>query len=152
MNHRVRHKLSASVFVVLLKGPDILLLRRKGTGWVDGAFSIPAGGLDAGETISAAAIREAEEEVGVQIEPAHLTYAHTLHSLTEGRDWVGHFFIVTDWAGTPELREPEKHSDLVWWPLRSLPPETIPYVRQALLCIDQRQPYSEFGWTEPPAS
>lgn len=146
MSNRVRHKLSASVFVALLKGTEILLLRRMGTGWMDGAFSIPAGGLDAGETISAAAVREAWEEVGVRIGQADLAYAHTLHSLTEGGDWVGHFFTATRWEGTPALREPDKHSDLGWWPLRNLPPETIPYVRQALLCIDQRKPYSEFGW------
>lgn len=147
MGNRIRHKFSASVFVALLSGSEILLLRRKGTGWMDGAFSIPAGGLDAGETISEAAIREAREEVGVRIDPADLAYAHTLHSLTESRDWVGHFFTVMRWNGTPALQEPDKHSDLGWWPLRNLPQETIPYVRQALLCIDQRKPYSEFGWT-----
>jgi 8-oxo-dGTP pyrophosphatase MutT (NUDIX family) len=149
MSNRVRHKLSASVFIALLSEQKILLLRRKGTGWLDGAFSVPAGGVDADETISAAAVREAWEEVGVRIEPADLAYAHTLHSLTEGRDWVGHFFTVTRWAGTPTLREPDKHSDLGWWPLRKLPQETIPYVRQALRCINQREPYSEFGWTTP---
>lgn len=50
------------------------MLRRKGTGWMDGSFSIPAGGLDAGEPIGAAAIREAYEEVGVQITSENLQY------------------------------------------------------------------------------
>ncbi len=54
---KVRHKYSASVFVVLMRGEDICLLRRKGTGWPDGLFSLPAGGLDAGETIASAGIR-----------------------------------------------------------------------------------------------
>ena len=51
MNQRVRHKHSASVFVVLLRGAEICMLRRKGTGWMDGSLSVPAGGLDANETI-----------------------------------------------------------------------------------------------------
>jgi 8-oxo-dGTP pyrophosphatase MutT (NUDIX family) len=150
MTTRVRHKLSASVFIALLRGRDVLLLRRTGTGWLDGCLSVPAGGLDASETIAAAAIREAHEEIGVRIASENLTYAHTLHSLTDGSDWVGHFFRVTQWTGAPSLRERDKHSDLAWWPLSDLPPATIPYVRQALICIDQGRPYSEFGWPLAP--
>jgi ADP-ribose pyrophosphatase YjhB (NUDIX family) len=113
---------------------------------MDGSFSIPTGGLDANETISAAGLREAREEVGVQIAPENLTYAHTLHSLTAGSDWVGHSFTATEWIGTPRLFEPDKHSDLAWWPIHYLPPQMIPYVRQALLCVSRSRPYSEFGW------
>jgi 8-oxo-dGTP pyrophosphatase MutT (NUDIX family) len=54
---------------------------------MDGSFSIPAGGLEAGETIGAVAIREAYEEVGVRIAQDDLRYVHTLHSQTEGQAW-----------------------------------------------------------------
>lgn len=147
MRQRIRHTLSASVFVALRRGPEVCLLRRTGTGWMDGSFSVPAGGLDANETIAAAAIRESQEEVGVRISLDHLNHAHTLHALTAGSDWVGHFFSVTMWSGTPRLCEPDKHSDLIWCPVQDLPDETVPYVRQALLCIERGQPYSEFGWS-----
>jgi 8-oxo-dGTP pyrophosphatase MutT (NUDIX family) len=122
------------------------MLKRKGTGWMDGSFSIPAGGLDAGETIAAAAIREAHEEVGVQISPDNLQYVHTLHCKTEGRTWVGHFFQAADWVGEPTLCEPDKHSDLQWQAINELPSETIPYVRQALEYVANQKPYSEHGW------
>uniref|UniRef100_UPI00046ACCDC NUDIX domain-containing protein n=1 Tax=Brucella intermedia TaxID=94625 RepID=UPI00046ACCDC len=101
MSERIRYQMSASVFVMLIKEGEICMLRRKGTGWMDGSFSIPAGGLDAGETIRAAAAREAYEEVGVNIAPENLHYVHTLHSKTEGRTWLGHFFQATIWEGTP---------------------------------------------------
>jgi 8-oxo-dGTP pyrophosphatase MutT (NUDIX family) len=113
---------------------------------MDGSFSIPAGGLDAGETIGAAAIREAYEEVGVRIAPGDLRYVHTLHSRTGGAAWVGHFFQAMVWEGAPALREPDKHSDLQWRSIDALPSETIPYVRQAILAIAARKPYSEYGW------
>jgi len=106
----------------------------------------PLGGLDAGETIRAAAAREAYEEVGVNIAPENLHYVHTLHSKTEGRTWLGHFFQATIWEGTPSLRELDKHSDLQWMPVTALPSETIPYVRQAILCTTAQQQYSEYGW------
>jgi 8-oxo-dGTP pyrophosphatase MutT (NUDIX family) len=147
MSLRIRHTLSASVFVALRRGLEVCLLRRKGTGWMDGSFSIVAGGLDASETIAAAAIRESQEEVGVRISLDRLDYAHTLHALTAGNDWVGHFFSVRTWSGTPRLCEPDKHSDLIWCSVQNLPDETIPYVRQALLCIERGQTYSEFGWS-----
>ena len=122
------------------------MLKRKGTGWMDGSFSIPAGGLDADETIHAAAIREAYEEVGVQIAPSALDHVHTLHSRTAGQTWVGHFFKTATWQGTPLLREVDKHSDLQWRPFHALPSETIPYVRQALSCVAEGRSYSEYGW------
>jgi 8-oxo-dGTP pyrophosphatase MutT (NUDIX family) len=146
VNEKKRHQLSASVFVMLVKDEKICMLRRHGTGWMDGSFSIPAGGLDAGETVQAAAIREAYEEVGVRIAPDDLHYVHTLHSKTNGNTWLGHFFQTAHWDGAAALREPDKHADLQWWPVDDLPPETIPYVRQAILAVAAQNPYSEYGW------
>lgn len=92
LNERVRFQLSSAVFIILTRGPEICMLRRKTTGWMDGSFSIPAGGLEAGETIRLAAAREAYEEIGITIAPETLQPVHTLHSLTAGNQWLGHFF------------------------------------------------------------
>lgn len=43
----------------------MLLLKRANTGHLDGFWSVPAGRLDGGESITAGAVREAYEEVGV---------------------------------------------------------------------------------------
>jgi len=77
-----------------------------------GSSSVPAEGLDDGETIRSAATREAYEEVGVQIAATDLHHVHTLHSRTNGQSWIGHFFKTEQWAGTPALRELDKHCDL----------------------------------------
>lgn len=134
--------------MVLMRGQEVCLLRRKGTGWMDGLFSLAAGALEAGETIASAASWEAQEELGVEVFPASTRYAHTLHSLTDGTGWVGHFFVATEWLGRPTLCESEKHSDLTWRHLQDLPDDLIPYVRQALSCIAEGIPYSEFGWPD----
>ncbi|MGO4573883.1 NUDIX hydrolase [Microvirga sp. 2TAF3] len=149
MSAHHRHQLTASVFVVLRRSNEICLLRRAHTGWMDGYMSIPAGGLDANETILEAAIREAREEVGITLEPSALRHAHTLHSLTESRDWLGHFFMATEWAGEPQICEPDKHDTLIWAPVSALPHNMIPYIRQGLLGIEERQTYSEYGWERP---
>jgi 8-oxo-dGTP pyrophosphatase MutT (NUDIX family) len=147
MSERRRHMFSGSVFVVALRGDlEVLMLRRARTGWMDGYWSLPAGGLDAGETLRSAAARELAEEVGLVVEQSVLRHAHVAHSLTEGRDWVGHFFTATTWKGEPSLREPDRHDQVQWFCLADLPEPTIPYVRQALSHILVGTPYSEFGW------
>ncbi len=143
---RVRHQLSAAVFVALVKDGTVCMLRRVATGWLDGQVSLPAGALEAGETLRQAAAREAKEEIGVQVLPSDLRHAHTVHSSTDGSDWTGHFFIADAWAGEPRICEPDKHDDLRWESLAGLPINTIPYVRQALIAIGQAESYSEFGW------
>ncbi len=126
LSERVRFQLSIAVFVILARGEEICMLQRKGTGWMDGSFSIPAGGLDAGETIRTAAAREALEETGVYIAPEKLVPVHTLHSLTDNNTWLGYFFRADEWSGTPSICEPDKHANLQWCSLAALPDNTYP--------------------------
>jgi len=146
MRERLRYQLSVSVFVILKRQDKLCMFRRCGTGWMDGSWSIPAGGLEAGETIRAAAMREAHEEVGVNILSEDLHHVHSLHSRTDGRTWLGHFFQATNWDGIPRLCEPDKHSDLQWQFINGLPSGTLPYVRQAITSVAAHQTYSEYGW------
>lgn len=143
---RERYCLSVAVFILLRKGNQICMFKRTGTGWMDGFYSLPAGGLEEGETLTAAAAREANEELGVSIAPENLELSHTLHVRTEERSWVGHFFSCTHWQGEPYLAEPEKHSALGWEEMDVLPHNTIPYVRQAIDNILISRVYSEYGW------
>ncbi|HWT64444.1 MAG TPA: NUDIX domain-containing protein [Ochrobactrum sp.] len=146
MTERERHMQSAAVFMILRKNTQVLLLQRKATGWMDGQFSVPAGALDAGETVQAAAIREALEEVGVTIQTLNTRYAHTMHCKTGSAVWMGHFFTASEWLGEPHLCEPDKHSKTKWCEITSLPENLIPYVKQALEMIERDVAYSEFGW------
>lgn len=41
------------------------MIRRSTSGWIDGIYSLPANGLEFGETLSGAAARETQEEVGI---------------------------------------------------------------------------------------
>jgi 8-oxo-dGTP pyrophosphatase MutT (NUDIX family) len=143
---RVRYNLSVAVFVLLKRGDDICMLRRIGTGWMDGFYSLPAGGLEEKETLLTAASREAKEEIGVDISTDDLHLSHSMHVWTEDRSWLGYFFTCSKWQGVPYLAEPDKHSELRWENIFSLPPDTIPYVKQAIEHINTYTPYSEHGW------
>jgi len=42
--------------IVLVRGNQVLLAKRQGTGYADGAWNLPSGKLEDGETVSQAAI------------------------------------------------------------------------------------------------
>ena len=56
-----------AVHIFLLRGDSVLLLRRSNTGFEDGRLSVVAGHVEPGESVTAAAIREAREEVGIDL-------------------------------------------------------------------------------------
>lgn len=143
---RERYNLSVAVFILLLREDELCMLRRANTGWMDGCFSLPAGGLEKGETLSAAASRELKEETGIEVLPSELILAHSMHVWTDNRSWMGHYFICRKWTGEPVLAEPDKHSKVEWKRISALPEETIPYVRQAVDAINSDENYSEYGW------
>ncbi len=64
-----------TVHLFFIRENQVLLIRRFNTGFADGQYSVPAGHLDGGETVIAAAMREAQEEVGVQLEPQYIHYS-----------------------------------------------------------------------------
>ena len=145
---RQRFALSASVFVVVRRGEQILLLRRANTGWHDGHWSLPAGGHDGGETLEQSAARELREEVGIDAHPHDMRLIHVLHARAgdNGGEWLGTFFLATQWQGEPALGEPDKHDALGWYPLNELPSGLIAYTRQGLELGLQGTTYSTFGW------
>jgi 8-oxo-dGTP pyrophosphatase MutT (NUDIX family) len=90
-----------------------------------------------------AAVREAREEVGVEIAIDDLVFSTVMHRI-EGDERVDFFFQAQAWRGDPFNAEPEKCDDLRWFDLNGLPENTVPYVRQALGNHLARIPFSEY--------
>nr|WP_228046750.1 NUDIX domain-containing protein [Saccharopolyspora sp. HNM0983] len=112
---------------MLLRDGQVLLSMRRGDAY-DGMWHLPSGKLDAGEDLPAAAVREAREEIGVQLAPDALTHCHVVHAVAPGVPArIGHFFTARHWTGTPVNREPGKCYRLAWFPLDRLPAGTIEY-------------------------
>ena len=53
------------VMLVIRQGDRVLLARRENTGFKDGYFALPGGKHDGHEPITLAAVREAQEELGI---------------------------------------------------------------------------------------
>jgi len=134
-----------AVFVLLERDGKILLLRRFNTGYRDGFYSLPAGHLDGNETASAAACREALEEVGIALQPEQLEFKHVAHRQAEegSHERVDFYFLATNWSGEPVNTEPDKCDELRWAAYDDLPPNMVPNVRQALADVQAGRYYSD---------
>lgn len=139
----MRARFPVTVHLLFFREGQILLLRRFNTGYADGQYSVPAGHLDGGETVMAAAVREAEEEVGVGIEPDDLTFSTVMHRMEE-EERVDFFVEVRRWQGEPYNAEPDKCDDLCWVAVDQLPVNLVAYVRQALRNHLSGVPFGEF--------
>ena len=145
-----RTKVIPTVYLVLTRGNKILLSRRFNTGFQDGKYSFPAGHVEGDEeTFRQAIIREAREEIGIEISQEDLGLVHVMHrKQTEPTNErrVNLFFIAKRWKGEPKIMEPNKCDDLNWFEIGRLPENTIHYVKQASNCIRDKIFYSEYGW------
>ncbi len=113
--------------VLLRRGNQTLLLKRQNTGYEDGNYGLPAGHIEFGETVKSAAIREAKEEIGVDIEESDLEVVGVMHRI-KNVTYVDFFMTCHRWSGEISNREPEKCSELLWTELDDLPPNMVPYV------------------------
>ena len=141
----MRSPFLVAVHLFFLKDHKILLLRRFNTGYEDGNYSVVAGHVDAGETVTQAAVREAQEEAGVVLQPKDLQVVHVMNRKSND-ERVDFFVLVKAWKGKIQNREPEKCDDLSWFSLEALPANMIPYVRFAIENTKKGVLYSEFGW------
>ena len=70
----MRHPgIPTGVHVLLEQDGCVLLMRRAGTGFFDGLYSLPGGHVEEGETLRATAVREMREELGIDLAEAGLT-------------------------------------------------------------------------------
>lgn len=137
-------------YLILVKNEDILLLRRRNTGFCDGEYSFIAGHVEEGESFTSAVIREAVEEAGIIVKEEDLNTAHIMHRKSDDSVRVDVFFIARSWKGELKNREPEKCSDLSWFPMDTLPENTIPYIKNVVKYIREKRYYSEEGWLPAP--
>jgi 8-oxo-dGTP diphosphatase len=141
-----RHKITGDVHLILVnRAGEVLFGQRRNTGYEDGAWHLPSGHLEAGESVTAALIREAREEVGVVIDEREVEFTHVMHNSSSGGR-VAFFFSVRRWTGVPENLEPDKCSGLRWFSLGDLPDHLILYCRAALGHIANDHCFSTFGW------
>ncbi len=125
-----RHVMVPAGYVIMKNSEEkVLAVFREHTGYMDGYWALPAGHVEKDELPAKGAIREVEEEVGVEIKLGDLNFAHLM--IREAHDITGEridiFFQTSNWSGDPRNMEPGKHREIAW--INPLDPSTpmIPY-------------------------
>lgn len=135
-----RHLVDVHVALVRDDGRVLLIRRRDADPRFDGRWHLPAGKVEAGESLPAAAVREVAEEVGVVVRQEDLNFIHLTHAVAPGVEArVGVFFEVREWGGEPVVREPEKCSGVGWFAVDALPGELLEYAAIGLRALGERE-------------
>ncbi|GAA3142420.1 trifunctional class I SAM-dependent methyltransferase/NUDIX hydrolase/VOC family protein [Streptomyces rectiviolaceus] len=129
-----RHKEVVDVHLILRRGDEVLLARRANTGYGDGLFNVPSGHVEPGEDVRTAVIREAREEIGLDLTPEDVRAELVLQHRGPGEEpRIGWFFEATYGAGgEPFNAEPSKCDELAWHRTETLPDDMVAYCRAAL--------------------
>jgi 8-oxo-dGTP diphosphatase len=129
-------KVGVGVLLTDRHGRVLLTLRKRAP--EAGAWSIVGGKLDYFEPLETCAIREALEEVGVEIVVERLLCV-TDHCLPEERQhWVAPAYLGRIVGGTPKNCEPEKTASVQWFEVGRLPANLTMTARNAI------RAYAEF--------
>ena len=138
--------LPIAVHIFLIKGKKILLLHRENTGFNDNKWSVPAGRLEEGESLSLGAIREAKEEVGVEIKVNDFEKKLIMHHHDDRGDRIYCFFLCQKWKNEVKNMEEDKCKEISWFDIEELPKDTLDHIKLALDSILKGETYLEFGF------
>ncbi len=131
MNNNDHFREYCAVYLFLIDGDKILLARRHNTGWRDEEYGLPAGHIEENEKIYDATIREAKEEIGVDIAVSDLKVVHIMHRLSPTNPYIDFYLVADKWRGEPRNLEPWNCSDIRWFDIHALPDTIIDYVKRA---------------------
>ena len=140
-----RFQLRSAVYLMLIKDSKILLSRRFNTGWMDGKYSLIAGHLDGGESVSTAMVREAFEEAKIIVDKKDLIPATVIHRVSDV-EYMDFFFVAKKWKGEPVIGEVDKCDDLSWFSLDNLPDNLLPFIKEAIENYQKKIAFFESGW------
>jgi 8-oxo-dGTP diphosphatase len=134
-----RNKAIPASYLFLERDGKFLIARRCNTGYQDGMYQVPAGHIEKGELPSEALIREAKEEIGIDLSSSDFELVHVSyrpkHDNTDNR--VDFFFRAKTWNGDIQIMEPDKCDELKWVMLDELPESMSPHVRDAMECMQK---------------
>lgn len=143
-----RYQTKVAVFLILTRNnnTEILLQKRYNTGYMDNLYDMSCSGhLEHGESLSEATVREAKEELGININEKNLKLVSVIHAYND--DYLNIFFETNIYEGVPEIKEPDKCSDLHWFNIDNLPEDTIPRIKNVLKNLKIGINYDDYNFS-----
>ena len=142
-----RAKFKGVVNLIIKQGDSVLMFRRTdgffnhGDGW----WIVPAGHIEQGETAIESVVREAKEELDIDVAPEDVEFAHIVSNLASKTECFDFFFVIKKYSGQLRNCEGDKCAEM-----RFISPEELKGLKnittvpnQALRCIADGIKYSE---------
>lgn len=130
-----RYQSKVVVFLILTRiidgNTEILLQERQNTGYMDGKYDMAVSGhLEKGESLSMSLVREAKEEMDIEVDEKDLELVSVIHPYQE--DYINFFFKTKEYRGTPKIMEPEKCNNLKWFNICELPDNIMTRIKNVI--------------------
>ena len=133
MNERYSCKLVTDLMITRKsekEEPEILLSLRKNTGYRNGEYELPGGHVEEGEDLKQAMIREAKEELLIDVKESNLKIAHILHHYNGNR--INFIFMTDYYEGEIGIGEPDSCEKLEWFNINNHPANIIPKIKKSI--------------------
>lgn len=130
----MKEMFKSAVHMIIMDNNKILLQKRKGTKLWPGYYALPAGHIDQGENQYEALIREAKEELDIEINPKYIINSYVVlrrnYFEIDGKilePYIDYYFEIPKYNGIPKIVEKDKCEELIWADINNLPYPFINY-------------------------
>ena len=124
----------SAVHMIIVDEDKILLQKRKGSKLWPGYYALPAGHIDEGENQYDALVREAKEELGIEINTNDIVNDYVVLRRNffeiDGKvlePYIDYYFEIHKYSGVPKIVEEDKCDELLWADINNLPKPFINY-------------------------
>lgn len=130
----MKEMFKSAVHMIIMNNDKLLIQKRKGTKLWPGYYALPAGHIDVGENQYEALVREAKEELNIEINPKDITNSYVVlrrnYFEIDGKKlepYIDYYFEISKYQGVPSIVEQDKCDELIWADINDLPNPFINY-------------------------
>lgn len=140
-----RYECKMTVGLLLKKDNEVLLMKRKNTGFEDGMYELVVGHVEKNESLKMAIVRETKEEIGIDINQNDLKFL-TIHYRNSGENYINFFFVCDKYKGKLKNCEPDKCDEIKWFNMNNLPENLGGMARREIDAYEKGSILVEYGW------
>lgn len=130
----MKEMFKSAVHMIIMNNDKLLIQKRKGTKLWPGYYALPVGHIDVGENQYEALVREAKEELNIEINPKDITNSYVVlrrnYFEIDGKKlepYIDYYFEISKYQGVPSIVEQDKCDELIWADINDLPNPFINY-------------------------
>ena len=130
----MKETFKSAVHIILINEDKILLQKRRGSKLWPGYYALPAGHIEQGENQYDALVREAKEELDIEIDTNNIINSYVVLRRNffkiDGKvleSYIDYYFEIKKYNGIPKIMENNKCEELIWSKVNDLPSPFINY-------------------------